>query len=311
VKKDLGNHLASKFALELLNFRAAIGSQERQTTTSTIFPENQSHLNENIQQRNSIHFSKKMERMIINEIESLNNQKLIPDVAIRSKIDESDPSRKDFLKQRMDFYLQILIQASFDVYLAPGIYNGTYLVMLKMDDETLSRECTQLGLKMKLLNSYLYEPYDYKRKTEFEPFRSLQRQQIATSVIKKFVDLDLLKDQKVISDFFRMHTAAGSQKLREIWSSKSCWYWPQPLGQLKDFLTENKNHNYTAINSMRQYFGEKISFYFAFSSFFTCSLLLLAVPGIALQGYLLFSSTNLAILKVFITPHLLQFGWYM
>jgi len=245
-----------------------------------------------------------MERMIINEIESLNNQKLIPDVAIRFKIDESDPSRKDFLKQRMDFYLQILIQASFDVYRAPGIND---LVMLMMDDETLSREYNQLGLKMKLLNSYLYEPYDEKRKTEFEPFKSLQRQQIATSVIKKFVDLDLLKDQKVISDFFRMHTAAGSQKLREIWSSKSCWYWPQPLGQLKDFLTENKNHNYTAINSMKQYFGEKISFYFAFSSFFTCSLLLLAVPGIALQGYLLFGSMNLAILKVCMTPHSLQF----
>lgn len=278
--------IATKVGIELLDFRTLIQSARAQNA-SRVHPEPKLSPTLRRAPTKTTILSKQAEVNIKNELASFSNQLQIPDVVIKFRIDP-EASNRDFLKQRMDFYLQILLKASFDVYLSMSLYEGTYLIMLKMDNDTLSRECAQLGLQMKLVDSYLYQPYDEKRKTEFEPFRSLQRQQIAISVMKKFIDLELLKEQKVISDYFRMHTVAGAEKLRDIWLVKPRWYWPQPLPQMMDYITENKNHTYSAINAMKQYFGEKISFYFAFASFLTCSLLFLALPGAALQIYLFY-----------------------
>ena len=38
-----------------------------------------------------------------------------------------------------------------------------------------------------------------------------------------------------------MHTLAGSQKIRDLWSRPKKWYWPEPLSSLGDYLKEGKH----------------------------------------------------------------------
>ena len=45
---------------------------------------------------------------------------------------------------------------------------------------------------------------------------------------------------------------------------------------------EGENQNFSSITILRLYFGEKISFYFAWKSYITCALMILAVPGAAI-----------------------------
>jgi hypothetical protein len=39
---------------------------------------------------------------------------------------------------------------------------------------------------------------------------------------------------------------------------------------------------------MRQYLGEKVTFYFAWNSFYTSFLILIAIPGAILQIYIIY-----------------------
>lgn len=41
---------------------------------------------------------------------------------------------------------------------------------------------------------------------------------------------------------------------------------------------------------MRLYLGEKISFFFAWKSYLTCALIVIAVPGLALQIYIILTN---------------------
>lgn len=133
---------------------------------------------------------------------------------------------------------------------------------------------------MKLIDSYDLEQYDYNLKEKFEPFRSRQRQDIIVDKIKQYFNLDDLISQKTIDTYYRMHTFGGVSKIKQIWLESGKWYWPQPLLQFRDYLKENINQNFYSITLLKQYFGEKIAFFFAWKSFITCTLLFIAIPGV-------------------------------
>lgn len=226
------------------------------------------------------------------EILQAERPRMVPDLVVKFQIADVAEIRKRFLMDRMNFYIQIVSQTNFDVFLAPGVEKGVYLLMLSMKDDSLELECTQHGLRMKLLNSYEEDVFDVTRKSEFEPFRSLQRQDICITTLRKLLDLDLLKNQKVIKEYFRMHTIAGITKIRQIWLNTPKWYWPEPLRSITEYTTESNLYNYHAITALKQYFGEKIAYYFAFSSFLTCYLFYLAIPGIVFHLYILSRSDS-------------------
>lgn len=50
---------------------------------------------------------------------------------------------------------------------------------------------------------------------------------------------------------------------------------------------EDKTQNFSSVTTLRQYFGEKLAFYFGWKSFITCFMILIAVPGLGLQIYII------------------------
>lgn len=98
----------------------------------------------------------------------------------------------------------------------------------------------------------------------------------------------MLKNEDLIESYFLMHSHSGINLIRRKWISNPKFYWPQPLNQLDDYFIEGKGQNFSSVTSLRQYLGEKISFFFAWKSFTTCFLLFLAIPGTILQAFLVY-----------------------
>ena len=68
---------------------------------------------------------------------------------------------------------------------------------------------------------------------------------------------------------------------------------------MDDYLLEGKDQNFTSCTILRLYFGEKISFFFAWKSYLTCVLLIVAIPGLALQIYIVITNDYNSILLPF------------
>ena len=135
--------------------------------------------------------------------------KIVPDLVIVFKIPKNK-EREQFLMDRMNFHIGVLTETTFNVYLVQGINKGTFMILLTMSESDLEIECDQLGMKMKLLESFQQEVFDISRRCEFEPFRSLERQEIALKSVKKFVDLDVLKENEVIVEYFKRGSRSPS-----------------------------------------------------------------------------------------------------
>ncbi len=212
-------------------------------------------------------------------VNQFTEERLIPDVVIIFK----GNNNKSFT-QKIDFQIGLL-KTSFDCFLASDIKNSSYFLMLKLNKEDLERECSENNIKVKLMTSYEYQPYNPAKKSEFEPFRSRQRIEITQAALNNIIDVQQQKDLKVIQDVYQMHTVSGVERIREVWLS-SKWYWPEPLSSFKDYILEGKHLNFSALSTLRIYFGEKVSYYFAWTCFYTCYLLVLAIPGLFITIFL-------------------------
>jgi len=204
---------------------------------------------------------------------------------------ERKNDKDDINANRINFYISLLINANFEVCLAPSIDDNFYYVMLSLDQKYLYKQCHNLKMRLKLIDSYNYEIYEQTKEedymTKFEPLRSMQRQEIIFKKVKNILDLVMLKSEGLVKDYFMMHSHSGIAHIRRKWIESPKWYWPQPLNQLDDYLVEGKSQNFSSVTYLKQYLGEKISFYFAWRSFCTCFFLPLAIPGLALQIYIL------------------------
>ena len=55
-----------------------------------------------------------------------------------------------------------------------------------------------------------------------------------------------------------------------------------PIPLIRTFIFEGNNHRYTELGAIKNYFGEKVGFQYAWMSFYTVWLTLPAAAGIAL-----------------------------
>lgn len=207
-------------------------------------------------------------------------ERVIPDVVLVFNI-PVDKQRKhnDLITNRINWNIMNL-KTKVTCYMASGASRTLFYLMIKMDEDDLEKNCYENKIRIKLLDDYAHQPFNWKRKAEFEPFRSRQRQEITLASLNKIVDLNQLRHINVLHNIYPMHTISGRDKINSIWVKPKKWYLPEPLASLREYFAENKNLNFGAITALRSYFGEKISFYFAWISFYTCNLLWLAVPGL-------------------------------
>ncbi|CAD8164622.1 unnamed protein product [Paramecium octaurelia] len=212
----------------------------------------------------------------VDNLYSMSQDLIIPDFVIKCSAQHIT---------KLNFQIQVLINAKFEVYLSKSQIDDFYYLMLRSPLAQLQMQAMIQKVQVKLLDSYDYEPYDSNG--HFEPFRSLQRQSIIEEHLNRILNIQELIQQKVIIDTYRMHSFGGTTKIRRQWLEQYKWYHTQPFKQLQDYFKEGQTQNFKSCSILRLYFGEQIAYFFAFKSYLTCFMIFAAFPGLILQLYIL------------------------
>jgi hypothetical protein len=163
----------------------------------------------------------------------------------------------------------------------------------------LTRHAEGLQLKVKHRGSAVRSKYSAATAELFEPFRSLQRQQVVLDIIQKNVNVKIHVRRGNLAAVFPLHDASGCRNIIRQWVKTDANvrvfqpFWGNSMHQ---FLRERRTHQYEMLWPILTYFGEKHAFYYAFVTFYTAWLLLIAVPGALCQLLWLADSLH------FVTP---------
>lgn len=173
-----------------------------------------------------------------------------------------------------------------------------YLVV-GVTSEVLTRHAEGLQLKVKHRGSAVRSKYSATTTELFEPFRSLQRQQVVLDIIQKNVNLKGHLRRGNLAAVFPLHDASGCKNIIRQWvrtDSNVRVFQPFWGNSMHQFLLERRTHQYEMLWPFLTYFGEKHAFYYVFVTFYTVWLLLIAVPGALCQLLWLADSLH------FVTP---------
>lgn len=155
-------------------------------------------------------------------------------------------------------------------------------VVVGASENVLVRHAQALELKVKHRGSSLRSKYDATLAFCFEPFRSLQRQQVVFDLIRKKLHVHKHLASGNLVAIFPLHDTSGCKNIIRQWVRSDEGmpiFQPFPLSSLRQFLLERQTHHYEMLWPLLTYFGEKHTFYYAFMLFYTSALLLVAVPG--------------------------------
>lgn len=162
----------------------------------------------------------------------------------------------------------------------------TDYIVVGATDDVLVRHAEALQLKIKHRGSTIRSKYRASTPDVFEPFRSLQRQQVVMDIIQKNVNVKKHLRTRNLAAIFPLHDASGCQNIMRHWvytDDRRRVFQPFTGTTMQQFLYEKRTHQYEMLWPLLTYFGEKHAFYFAFVAFYTVWLLLIAVPGAICQ----------------------------
>lgn len=155
-------------------------------------------------------------------------------------------------------------------------------VVVGASENVLVRHAQALELKVKHRGSSVRSKYDAALAFCFEPFRSLQRQQVVFDLIRKKLHVHKHLASGNLMAVFPLHDTSGCKNIIRQWVQSDegmSIFQPLPPSSLRQFLLERQTHHYEMLWPLLTYFGEKHTFYYAFMLFYTSALLLVAVPG--------------------------------
>lgn len=81
-----------------------------------------------------------------------------------------------------------------------------------------------------------------------------------------------------------MHDFYGIHEIKTKWENKSKIFL-QPITIIGQFYTESIKFEFAELSSIKNYFGEKIGFYFAWMSFYTSWILIPSILALAITIY--------------------------
>ncbi|CDW83357.1 anoctamin-like protein [Stylonychia lemnae] len=193
-------------------------------------------------------------------------------------------------KQIINGMVNVLQNQGFDVQIFPSLNPDLYYIALNLKQSKLESEAKSIKLKVKLADIDIKVEFEPNQKVKFEPFRTKDIQKIMISLIKKIINVDSLTDEKILIQILPMHDFYGIHEIKQKWET-STKIWLQP-SFIKQFYREGIIFEYRELSAIKNYFGEKAGFYYAWMSFYTSWLIIPSIFGFALTIYQIISNVD-------------------
>ena len=179
-------------------------------------------------------------------------------------------NRNNSTKSSINLIMKIGVSEKLEIELMQHVDNNCLYILININENYFYQQAEKDKLHIKLLNKNLKLPFENNNKyiSSVEPFLSRHYQYIITKTISNLLDIQMLKDQKILKDIFLTHNPNVTTKIYNT-IIKQKIYWPNPLCFIHDYFFEGKRINYYQIQLLYRYFGQAISMYYAFYGFFT------------------------------------------
>ena len=179
-------------------------------------------------------------------------------------------NRNESTKKSINLIMKIGVSEQLEIELMQHIDNNHLYILININDNYFYQQAEKEKLHIKLLNKNLKIPFENNQKyiSSVEPFLSRHYQYIIIKTLSNLLDIQMLKDQRILNDIFLTHNPNVTTKILNSIIKKKL-YWPNPLCFIHDYLSEGKLINYSHLQLLYRYFGQAISMYYAFYGFFT------------------------------------------
>ena len=156
--------------------------------------------------------------------------------------------------------------------------NNIYL-LIDIGNKEFCAQAEKEKIQMKLLDKNL--KVSFMNNEEFiknvEPFLSRHYQFIISSILSNLLDIQMLKDQKVVNKVFYTHKPNVTQKIMDEIIKRII---PNPIAFFPDYFFEGKHRIFKEIDLLYHYFGEAAATFYSFYGFITNYYIFMAIVGL-------------------------------
>ena len=185
-------------------------------------------------------------------------------------------------KSSINLIMKIALNEGLIVSLMESIDNSRVYLLVDITEEFFYKQAEIEKIELKLLDKNLLLKFENNKNfiDIIEPFFSRHYQYIIVKCISNCLDIEMLKNQKILKQIFLTHIPNITSKIYNT-IIKHPFYALNPICYFFDYFFENKNCTYSYIKLLHAYFGESISMFYAFYAFLTNMYIVLAIASIS------------------------------
>ena len=146
------------------------------------------------------------------------------------------------------------------------------IMVLYFDDSVLDLMAEIQKVKVKMSQYDCLVEFKCFAEDKFQPFNARQKQAIILKSLENDIDIEYLEKQGVILDHFPMH-ARDRELIQKSWDK---YKWRLSFG----FIFRGFLMNMQPLNFIKDYYGEKYGFYFAWLIHYTGQLIIPSILGL-------------------------------